>query len=94
MCASFVCYKARNKLRKKNEPAYFGGSFGHLKLILGRFRDACCLIFLDFLLVLTISLTRFSLIPAMGGIAVDMSQGHRICCKDLCARLLNILLAI
>ena len=61
--------------------------FGHLaslvwaKLILGRFRDAVCPIFLVFLLVLTITLTRFSLIPAMGDIAVDMSQGHRVCVR-------------
>ena len=60
--------------------------FGHLaslvwaKLILGRFRDAvCCLIFLDFLLVPTITSTRSSLIPVMGDIAVDMSQELRIC---------------
>ena len=53
--------------------AYFGVSFGHLaslvwaKLILGRFRDAACF-FLDFLLVPTIALTRFLLIPVMGDI--------------------------
>ena len=40
--------------------------------------------FLDFLLVLTITLTRFSLIPAMGDIAVAMSQGHRICVRVFC----------
>ncbi len=33
----------------------------------------CCPIFLDFLLVLTITLTRFSLIPVMDDSAVDMS---------------------
>jgi len=43
------------------------------KLILGRFRDAVLPDFLDFLLVLTITLTRFSMIPVMGDIAVDMS---------------------
>ena len=64
--------------------------FGHLaslvwaKLILGRFRDAVLPDFLDFLLVLTITLTRFSLIPVMGDIAVDMSQGHRICVRVFC----------
>ena len=44
------------------------------------------LVFLDFLLVLTItsSLARFLLIPAMGDIAVDMSQGHRICVRVFC----------
>ena len=59
--------------------------YGHLaslyiflaKLILGRFRDAVLPDFLDFLLVLTIALTRFSLIPIMGDMqgdsAVDMS---------------------
>jgi hypothetical protein len=47
------------------------------KLILGRFRDAV-------LPNLTITLTRFSLIPAMGDIAVDMSQGHRICVRVFC----------
>ena len=65
---------------------------GHLaslvwaKLILGRFRDAvtCCPILLDFLLVLTITLTRFSLIPVMGDIVIDMSQGHRICVHVFC----------
>ena len=41
-------------------------------------------IFLDFLLVPTITLTRFSLIPAMGDIAADMSQGHRICVRVFC----------
>jgi hypothetical protein len=41
----------------------------------------CCPIFLDFLLVLTITLTHFSLIPIMGDIVVDMSQGHRICVR-------------
>ena len=61
--------------------------FGHLaslvwaKLIWVVFVMRCCPIFLDFLLVLTIILTRFSLIPAMGDIAVDMSQGHRICVR-------------
>ncbi len=44
----------------------------------------CCPIFLDFLLVLTITLTHFSLIPVMGDIAVDMSQGHRICVRVFC----------
>ena len=44
----------------------------------------CCPIFLDFLLVPTVTLTRFSLIPAMGDIAVDMSQGHRICVRVFC----------
>ena len=48
------------------------------------FRDAVLPDFLDFLLVLTITLTRFSLIPAMGDIAVDMSQGHRICVRVFC----------
>jgi hypothetical protein len=38
----------------------------------GRFSDA---IFLDFLLAPTITLASFSLIPVMGDIAVDMSQG-------------------
>ena len=58
--------------------------FGHLaslvwaKLILGRFRDA---VLPDFS---AITLTRFSLIPAMGNIAVDMSQGHRICVRVFC----------
>ena len=65
--------------------------FGHLaslvwaKLIFGRFRDAVLPDFLDFLLVLTITLTRFSLIPAMGDIAVDM---HAPGAYDLRARLL------
>ncbi len=36
----------------------------------------CCQLFLDFLLILTITLTRFSLILAMGDIAVDLPQGH------------------
>ena len=55
--------------------------FGHLaslvwaKLILGRFRDAMLPGILDFLLVPTITSTRFSLIPVMGDIAVDMPQG-------------------
>ena len=39
----------------------------------------CCMIFLDFLLVPTITSTRFSMIPVMGDIAVDMSQDLRIC---------------
>jgi hypothetical protein len=38
----------------------------------------------DFLPVLTIALTRFSLIPVMGDIAVDMYQGHRICVRVFC----------
>ena len=64
--------------------------FGHLaslvwaKLILGRFRDAVRPGFLDFLLVLTIALTRFSLTPVMGDISVDMSQGHRVCVRVFC----------
>ena len=62
-------------------------NFSHLaslvwaKLILGRFRDAVLPDFLVFLLVLTITLRRFSLTPAMGDIAVDMPQGHRICVR-------------
>ena len=65
-------------------------NFGHLasllwaKLILSRFRDAMSPDFLDFLLVLTIALARFSLIPAMGDIAVDMSQGNRVCVRVFC----------
>ena len=61
---------------------------GHLaslvwaKLILGRFRDAVLPDFLDFLLVLTITSTRFSLIPAMGDIAVDMSRGLGFVCAS------------
>ena len=68
--------------------------FGHLaslvwaKLILGRFRDAVLPDFLDFLLVLTITFTHFhaafSLTPAMGDIAVDMSQGHMVCVRVFC----------
>jgi hypothetical protein len=64
--------------------------FGHLaslvwaKLILGRFRDAVLPDFIDLLLVLTITLTRFSLIPAIRDIAVDMSQGHRIYVRVFC----------
>ena len=54
------------------------------KLILGRFRDAVLPDFLDFLLVLTITLTRFSMIPVMGDIAVDIAQGHRICVRVFC----------
>ena len=46
----------------------------------------CCSIFLDFLLVLTMTLTRFSLIPVMGDIAVEMSQGHRICVRVFCLK--------
>ena len=59
--------------------------FGHLatlvwaKLILGRFRDAALPYFLDFLLVPTIISTRFSLIPVLRDIAVDISQELRIC---------------
>ena len=63
--------------------------FGHLaslvwaKLILGRFRDLrCCLIFLDFLLVLTITSTSFSLTPVS-----HVSYCGRLAFA-LCARLL------
>ena len=64
--------------------------FGHLaslvwaKLISGRFRDAMLPDFPDFRLLLTITLTRFSLIPVMVDIAVDMSQGHRIRVRVFC----------
>jgi hypothetical protein len=64
--------------------------FGHLaslvwaKLILGRFRDDVLPDFLDFLLVLTITITRFSIFTVMGDIAVDMSQGQRICVRVFC----------
>jgi hypothetical protein len=53
-------------------------------LILGRFRDAVLPDFLDFLLVLTITLTLISLIPVTGDIAVDMSQGHRVYVRVFC----------
>jgi hypothetical protein len=65
--------------------------FGHLaslvwaKMVLGRFLHAVLPDFSRFpagsLLVLRITLTRFSLMPAMGDIAVEMSQGHRICVR-------------
>ncbi len=59
------------------------------KLILGRFRDVVLSsgvtrFFLDFLLVLTIALTRVSLIPVMGDIAIEISQGLRICASVFC----------
>ncbi len=58
------------------EPAYFGVPFwslGFFGLILGRFRDAAFPIFLDFLLVPTITRTRCSLTPVMGDITEEMS---------------------
>ncbi len=45
-------------------------------------------------LVLTITLTRFSLIPVMGDIAVDMSQGLRICVRVFCLLYYPILLQL
>ena len=51
------------------------------KLILGRFCDA---VLSAGLLVQTITLTRFPLIPVMEDIAVDMSQGLRICVRVFC----------
>ncbi len=44
----------------------------------------CYPICLDFLLVPTITFTRISLIPVMGDVAVDMSQGHRIYVRVFC----------
>ena len=46
----------------------------------------CCLIFLDFLLVPTITSTLFSLILVMGDIAVDMFQGDLgfVCASFVC----------
>ena len=64
--------------------------FGHLaslvwaKLILGRFRDAMLPDFSRFPAGSGDYLNAFSLIPAMGDIAVDMSQGHRICVRVFC----------
>ena len=64
--------------------------FGHLaslvwaKLILGRFRDAVLPDFSRFPAGSDDYLNAFSLLPAMGDIAVDMSQGHRICVRVFC----------
>ncbi len=46
------------------------------KLILGRFRDAVLPYFLDFLLVLTITLALISLIPVTEDMAVDMPSRY------------------
>ena len=58
------------------------------KLILGRFRYAVVPDFSQFPAgsddYCTITLTRFSVIPVMGEIAVDMSQGLRICLRVFC----------
>ena len=64
--------------------------FGHLaslvwaKLILGRFRDAVLPDFPRFPAGSDDYLNAFFTDPVMGDIAVDMSQGHRICVRVFC----------
>ncbi len=87
-----IAYMVENfKYSESEVPAYFGIVFLSLGFLgLGKvdtgywvvFVMRCCPIFLDFLLVPTITLARFSLISVMGDIAVDMSQGIVFVCAS------------
>ena len=64
--------------------------FGHLaslvwaKLILGRFHDALLFDFSRFPAGSDDFLNAFFTVSRLGDIAVDMSQGHRICVRVIC----------
>ncbi len=84
--------RARPEACVGNELSHFGhlASLVWAKLILGRLVMRHYPIFLNFLLVPTITLTRLSLIPDCnprhGRYYEDMSQGLRICVRVFCLR--------